>query len=132
MIDGIRFSDRGDAPTDFEVRLLQQTQAEAAWVVTGQRLMAELGAAAGARALAIVLDELGGEKLCVTPRRRFFEALWREQRDALVRDLATRGDWTYRDIAEALGLTHRLVRAIARGCHAQGRQWQGERGISGQ
>ncbi|GEM_PF-1112719 len=132
MIDGIQFSDRGDAPTEFEVRLLQQTQGDTAWLVTGQRLMAELGAAAGARALAIVLDELGGEKLRVTQRRRFFEALWREQRDALVRDLATRGDWTYRDIAEALGLSHRLVRAIAGGCHGPGRQWHGGCEISGQ
>jgi len=132
VIDGIRFSERGDQPTDFEIRLLEQADGESAWIVIGQRLIRELGPTAGARALAVVLDEVGGEKLCVTPRRRFFEALWREQRDALVRDLASREDWTYRDIAEALGLTHRLVRAIARGCHARGRQWQGQRGISGQ
>ncbi|RRN78560.1 hypothetical protein EIM50_13805 [Pseudoxanthomonas sp. SGD-10] len=131
MIEGIRFSDRGDQPTDFEIRLLAQASSDSQWITIGQRLMRELGPTAGARALAIVLDELGGEKVCVTTRRRFFEALWRDQRDELIRDLARRDGWTYRDIADALGVTYRLVRAVARGCHARGRQRHGAHGIPG-
>lgn len=135
MIDGIDFSGLGEEPTPFEVRLLQQAGADgAAWAMVGQRLIQELGVAAGVRALALILDEMScpevGMKVWVPTRRDFFAALWREQRDSLVRDLAGRGGWTNRDIADALGLTPRLVRKIAKGCHRSGPEGRGRRGIT--
>lgn len=131
MIDGIDFSGLGAAPTDFEVRLLRQSTSEIPWAQVGQRLIHELGASAGARALTLVLDELScaeaGMKVWVPTRRVFFAALWRAERDALVRDLVSRPGWTHQDVADALGISRTLVHKIAQGVTAAAQC--GDRGV---
>lgn len=113
MIEGIEFSDRGDAPTEFELRLLERAEGSAAWVMVGKRLIAEFGREIGAKALAVVLDEVGGEKPHIPHRRHLFESLWREERDLLIVDLASREDWSFAAIGRALGVSRVYVKRLA-------------------
>lgn len=113
MIDEIRFSDRGQGVTDFELRLIAQSRSDSAWLHVARRLMSDLGVEQGARALVLVLDELSGEKVHVTPRRSFFERLWAIERDALIQDLVTRQDWSHSDISRHLGVSRQYVSRIA-------------------
>lgn len=116
MIEGIEFSDRGDALTEFEVKLLSTAKSDSPWVCVAQRLFRELGATAGSAALAVILDELGGEKVYVTPRRSFFERLWGIERDALICVLAIRrDDWNFAEIARHLGVSREYVRKVVAG-----------------
>lgn len=70
-----QFSQRGDAPTETERGLLANATTDegpdsrCVWVRIGQRI--------GVDALAVVLDELGGEKIYVPNRGKFFAALMR-------------------------------------------------------
>lgn len=113
MIEGIEFSDRGQMPTEFELRLLERASGSAAWVMVGKRLIAEFGREIGAKALAVVLDEVGGEKPHIPHRRHLFEALWREERDLLIVDLASRDDWSFAAIGRALGVSRVYVKRLA-------------------
>lgn len=113
MIDGIEFSDRGEAPTEFELKLLERATGSAAWVMVGKRLVSELGPELGVRALVLVLDEVGGEKPHIPHRRHMFEALWREERDRLIVDLASREDWSFAAIGRALGVSRVYVKRLA-------------------
>jgi hypothetical protein len=115
VIKGIEFSAGGDPPTDFEIRLLQASQAESPWVLVGQRLMLELGPRVGATALALVLDELGTEKIYVTPRRNFFERLWGVERDAKICALALRNEWSYGEIAQMFKVSKQYVFQLVTG-----------------
>ena len=114
MIDGIEFSDRGRAITDFEMRMLAESQSDAAWVTLAQRLMLALGPKAGCQAFALVLDELGGIHLRVPLRRDFFRGLWSQARDAMIVDLASRptGGWSYAEIGRMLGVSREYVRKV--------------------
>lgn len=126
MIDGIEFSARGSRLTRFERQLLTCTRSRAAWVQVAQRLVVALGPDAGAQAFALVLDELGGERVYVPERRAFFVGLWRDDRDAMILDLASRGPgaWSKTDIANALGVSRQYVgKVLAR--HPRGPQVAG-------
>jgi hypothetical protein len=112
VIEEIRFSDRSESVTDFEQRLLAQSRSSSVWLQIARRAMQELGVASGSRALAIFLDEVGGEVLRVPDRKCFFRALWRLERDRLIVDLAARPDWTYPDIGAALGVSKQYVSKV--------------------
>lgn len=114
MIDGVAFSDKGDAPTEFEARLVTQSAGSGPLDELARRLVRDLGLSVGVHVLAIVLDELGGESLYLPQRAHYFRELWRAERDALVLDLSSRPDWTTRDIAEALGMSPDMVRHVRR------------------
>ncbi len=72
-----QFSRKGEAPTAKELALMAEAMAErwpaSAWVVIAQRI--------GIEALCVVFDELGSEKVHVPTRERFFESLWRPERN---------------------------------------------------
>lgn len=126
MLDEIRFSERGDRLTAFEVRLLvtAATPATSQWLCLAHRLVSMLGPEAGATAFAEVLDEFGTEKIHVPARRHFFVGLWRRERDALIRDMACRDDWTHSDIARLVGVSPRYVRKLCGKRDPGGRQFQ--------
>ncbi len=113
MIDDIEFSDRGERPTAFEVRLLQAEIPETDWNCAVRRLVMELGPAVAANVLALLMDEVGAEKIHIPPRRAFFESLWRAQRDELILSLLSRPDWRQADIARALHVSPDVVRKVA-------------------
>lgn len=114
MIDGIEFSERGNPPTAFEVEQLRKADPFAPYIHVAHRLMRDLGDAAGAKAFAILLDELGGEKAKLPVRHRFFRRLWRAERDLLILTLATRPDWCTADIGRLLGISRATVTAVVR------------------
>jgi len=119
VIDEVTFSERGGRITPFEARLITQSKSESPWLCVARRLILGFGVEIGAQAFVVVLDELGGEKLHVSTRRHFFEALWRTERDALIRDLASRRDdegnqeWSFADIGRALGVSREYARKTA-------------------
>lgn len=112
MIEEIHFSDRGEALTEFERRLLAQSNSSSVWLQIARRSMLELGVEHGARAIAIFLDEVGSEVLRVPDRKCFFRALWRLERDRLIVDLAARPDWSHTDIGAALGVSKQYVSKV--------------------
>jgi len=114
VIDGIDFSERGQAPTAFEVDQLRKANPMAPYIHVAHRLMRDLGDVAGAQAFAILLDELGGEKAKLPVRHRFFRRLWRCERDELILTLHTRPDWTPTDIGKLLGVSRATVSAVVR------------------
>ncbi len=105
----IRFSRRGDRVTDFERLLVSEcdvialTDIRAVWLSIARRI--------GIDQLAIVLDELGTEKVHVPSRENFFGMLWQRQRDAeIVRRLGN-GE-PAADIARDYGMSVRVVRHV--------------------
>ncbi|HSX64296.1 MAG TPA: hypothetical protein VLF15_06175 [Pseudoxanthomonas sp.] len=112
MIEEIQFSDRGDAPTAFEVRLLQADLPTTDWTCAVRRLVMDFGPDIAAKVLVSLMDELGGEKIHIPPRRKFFESLWRDERDALIVSLSSRPDWPLKDIASVLGVSNDVVRQV--------------------
>jgi hypothetical protein len=114
----VAFSGRGEPVTDFEVALLAGYRGDLPLALLGQRLIEALGARTGCQALAITLDELGGDasetrlrRRYVPPRRSFFQQLWRPQRDALVLALVRAG-YSYNAVAQQAGLTRQGVGRI--------------------
>lgn len=103
------FSRRGEAPTDYETALLAEAArapgVENIWVLIGSRI--------GAHALAVVFDELAGEKIKVPTREGFFRALFEPIRDARIIALAERGTPTA-IIARQNGISARRVQMIIR------------------
>lgn len=106
----IRFSRRGERVTDFERLLVSGcdvialTDIRAVWLSIARRI--------GVEQLAIVLDELGTEKVHVPSRENFFGALWQRQRDAdIVRRLA--GGEPPATLAREYGMSVRMVRHVA-------------------
>lgn len=86
MVDERRFSRPGDVPTEYEVGLVRKALLTAAvedryWMPVARSLFRQLGPALGTRALLIVLDSVGGEKVR-TPRRDWL--LGELERDALI------------------------------------------------
>lgn len=112
MIDGVEYSRRGAKPTAFEVRLVQQGKVESGWMCVARRLIQLLGPEQGTNALLAVLDEIQGEKLHAPCRREFIDRLWRAERDALIRDLHGRDDWSTKAIAELFDLSPSRVETI--------------------
>ncbi|HEU0095935.1 MAG TPA: hypothetical protein VFQ52_05740, partial [Rhizomicrobium sp.] len=91
MLDEIKFSRTGDQPTQFERRLLAQCIGRSLMEPLAQRLVETLGREKGAEVFCVVLDELGGgNRVTIPTRRTFFQAIWREERDALIVSLASR------------------------------------------
>lgn len=116
------FSIRGEAPTDFECQLflaaLERAAASARpvdspWLSIGQRI--------GVPALAVVFDELGGEKVHVPTRAAWFEALAQAQRDTRIRELLAAGV-PHVTIAAEFQLTKGRVSQIAAGVKQGGRR----------
>jgi hypothetical protein len=103
------FSRRGEAPTAYESALLTQAAREAGgdnvWVLIGSRI--------GVEALAVVFDELAGEKIMVPTREGFFRALFEPIRNARIIALAECGTPTD-VIARENGLSVRRVQMIVR------------------
>lgn len=69
--DRSRWSRRGEAPTEYEIALLQRvTEAQPVtdvWAIIAGRI--------GVQAMAVVLDELGGERVNVPTRAGYFRRL---------------------------------------------------------
>lgn len=103
------FSRRGEAPTEYESALLAEAArhpgVENIWVLIGSRI--------GAQALAVVFDELAGEKIKIPTREGFFRALFEPIRDARIVALAARGTPTA-TISREYGLSQRRVQMILR------------------
>lgn len=112
MIDGIEFSGPGEAPTDFEQRLLTTIQEPTAMGALAARLLREVGPEAATRMLAIVLDEIGGGKVCLPQRRQYFQRLWYAERNTIIESLGSRPDWTQADIARQMGISRTRVQRI--------------------
>ena len=122
MIDGVEFSESGEAPTDFERRLIAQSESMTHWLVIARRLIAELGETAGLHAMCVLLDELGGEKIHIPRRRHLFVRLWRRERDGLIRQLAQPGSgWTINELAEHFGVSQPYASRVARDTAADDR-----------
>ena len=82
-----QFSRRGERVTDFERALVAEADVS---TLSGMRpTMLELARRIGIDALAAVFDEIGSEKVHIPTREGFFEALFKQRRDAdIVRRLA--------------------------------------------
>lgn len=105
------FSDRGEAPTEFERMLVARFGDEdprhirQLWVSVARRI--------GVAACAVVLDELGGiGNISVPTRRTFFGELYQRQRDEEIRRRRLAGEPST-SIARDMGLDGSTVRRIA-------------------
>lgn len=96
------FGRPGDPPTDFETALLARTaDSDDRWVAIGKRI--------GAKALFVVLDELGGLGTFSAPSREtFVMRLYRPVRDAEIADLVA-GGADKREVAKVYHLTRQAV-----------------------
>lgn len=106
------FSDRGEAPTDFERMLVDRygddepREIRQLWVLIARRI--------GVDACAMVLDEIGGMSYLSAPSRRtFFHDLYQRARDEEIRRRSA-GE-TISSIALDMGLSEHRVRRIACG-----------------
>lgn len=102
------FSRRGEAPTEYEVALLAEAARDpraSVWALIGARI--------GAQALAVVLDELRGEKIWVPPREAFFASLYEPIRNARIVALRAQGR-PAAEVAREFGLTPQHVNRIVR------------------
>lgn len=102
------FSRHGEQPTAYEVALLTEAAAApdaSVWALIGARI--------GADALAVVLDELRGEKIWVPPRETFFASLYEPRRNARIVELRAAGH-TAATLAREFGLTPQHVNRIVR------------------
>ena len=113
-----RFSKPGGVPTEYEVELLknallQEAAEERHWMLVARALFRGLGPALGTRALLIVLDSVGAEKIR-TPKREWM--LFEIEREALIDQaeaMASAGHHSP-EIARALGRSERWVRKHVR------------------
>ena len=84
-----KFSRRGDEPTQFELDLVAQadttriTDAQGQWLILAQRY--------GLAAILGVMDEFGRDKVRVPSREDFLIAVWRPQRNELIRAAMAQG-----------------------------------------
>lgn len=107
-----KFSTRGEPVTQFERELVATCAMEFpesmsdVWVLIARRI--------GVDALAIVLDEIGMEKIHVPSRVQFFLALYRPHRNRMIRELAAAGE-SHREIAKRFGLTKFAVTSALSG-----------------
>lgn len=106
------FSRRGEKPTQLELALVASTPVEASG--DGVALWLGIAQLIGAAALAIVLDEAGGEKLHVPTRVNFFGALYRRQRDRIILERRASGE-SLEAVGRDFGLTAARVSQIALG-----------------
>src|SRR5690348_2634772 len=81
------FSDRGDAPTDFERELVDQFSDQEPRHV--RQLWLQIARRIGCDAVCVVLDEIGGmTNLSAPSRKNFFRDLYREaQRETIAEKL---------------------------------------------
>lgn len=91
-----RFGRNGDAPTPFELELLQASELDGEiWVVVGQRI--------GAAALFQIFDELGGMIVSVPRRESFIRRVYLPRRDAEALAMSRDGR-THAEIGAQLGV----------------------------
>lgn len=123
-----KFSRRDAPPTDYEVRLLQNATGDSVWLDIARKLMADHGVEAGARALLVVLDALGTEKVHVPARETLFRKLYRKERDDRVLELLDRGEQTAEQIAQLVDRTPaRISQIVKRSGRAMRRKRVGKR-----
>lgn len=89
---GHRFSRRGEPPTAYEIELLAAASSDNVW--------AQLAQLIGAKALLVVLDELGSEKIHIPTRAGLMQRLHTPLRDERIRAHRANG----RDPAEIAAL----------------------------
>lgn len=101
------FSRRGEAPTAYETALLAEAASspgiDDVWVLIATRI--------GANALAVVLDEIGGEKPHVPTRDAFFAELARRKRNERIVELLGSGK-SRQEVARLFGITAETVRKV--------------------
>ena len=108
-----KFSRRGQPPTEYELRLLQNAASDSVWLDIARKLMAEHGVEAGARALLTLLDDLGTEKVHVPCREMLFRSLHRPERDRRALELLEKGEQSVSEIAAQAGLSKSGLRYVA-------------------
>lgn len=103
-----KFSGRGDTCTPFEQALVDHNELDdSVWTTIAKRI--------GATNLAVVLDELGSEKIHVPTREDFFQRLYRPLRDAEIQYLADVVGLNQPEIAARLEVSQGLVsKALSR------------------
>lgn len=122
-----RFSRRGVAVTDFELRLLQQaSDVDNIWLEITQQLMREHGPERGAAVMMVVLDALGTEKVHVPSREDFFQRLYRPLRDADILAMLEEPGASLAAVSKAVRLSkgrvsqiHKAVKRSGRRCRAK-------------
>lgn len=103
-----QFSSSGKPTTIFESQLLAEAMISTTecihdvWVQIGRRI--------GIDHLAVVLDELGGQKASVPTRSEFFSTLARPLRNRAIRDMRNKTGASLREIAEAFSVSHDTVK----------------------
>ena len=112
MADSPEFSGQGDRPTRFESWLVQACEGDGHWEMAAQRLALELGPELAATALALVFDELGGEKVHVPRRDRFFRGLWGERMREWARARIELDGWTFEEVGAVLRVSRGSVARI--------------------
>jgi hypothetical protein len=105
-----QFSRRGERATCFE-RTLVAGSDHSALTEMGS-LFLRLAQRIGIDALAVVLDEIGGEKIHIPSREFFFHALFRQQRDEEITRRLANGESAI-VIGLDLGIAQRTVQHIA-------------------
>lgn len=104
-----RFSRKGEAPTPKELALLAEALSDpcptSPWLIIAQRI--------GVEALCVVFDELGSEKIHIPTRERFFEALWRPERNRAIAEAVATGRHPD-DVAAEFGVDRTRVAHIVR------------------
>jgi len=105
------FSHRGEPVTVFEMRLVSEAainprpeKTSELWIAIAKRI--------GIDNLAIILDELGTEKVHVPSREEFFAALYRPLRNRQIVDMRQATGASLREIGKSFGLTHKAVALV--------------------
>lgn len=116
MLDEIRFSGPGDAPTAFETRLLTTCTGDSPITQFAARVASAFGPETAAIITCLLLDELGNERIDVPRRQAFFRALWCRDRDRLIVHLASPGQgYLKSEIADMLGVHKSHVSRVVAG-----------------
>jgi hypothetical protein len=115
------FSDRGDAPTDFERELVDQfsdqepRHVRQLWLLIAKRI--------GCDAMGVILDELGGmTNLSVPTRRNFFSDLYREAQRTAIAEKLEDGKRVV-DVAADMGVPPIFVSRVKRRIRQNRQAW---------
>ena len=104
------FSRRGEPVTVFEAQLVAESviarpeRISELWVQIARRI--------GVDNLALILDEIGGEKVHVPTREEFFAALYRPLRNRQIVDMRHETGRSLREIGKFFNLTHKAVALV--------------------
>lgn len=90
---------------------MHQIPEDSAWAPLAARLLHDYGPERGTALFCTVLDELGASKVVVPRRESFFAKLWQAERDALIRQLASRpnGEYTRGDLSRMFGVSEARI-----------------------